>query len=157
MPICARSSRERGISLIELIMFIVIVGIALAGIMLVINQVSGHSADALMRKQALAAADALLEEIESQHFSGVFGGAATQANRPSFDSIFNYNGFATSGILPADGTATAVSGLSNYQVAVTVSASALGNILAARAAQITVTVTDPAGQSISLSGYRTNY
>jgi len=48
--------KQRGISLIELIMFIVIISIAVAGILLVMNKVTGHSADTLVRKQALAVA-----------------------------------------------------------------------------------------------------
>lgn len=150
-------SRQSGISLIELIMFIVIVSIALAGIMLVMNQITGHSADTLVRKQALTAAESLLEEIEAHAFSGSFPGPATQANRPSFDHVSNYNGFATTGVFPADGTLTAVPGLGNYSVAVVVAASALGNIPAASAMQITVTVTDPAGNTYNATGYRTAY
>jgi len=56
--------RQRGISLIELIMFIVIVSISLAGILLVMNKVTRHGADPLPRKQALAIAESLLEEIQ---------------------------------------------------------------------------------------------
>lgn len=61
--------RQRGISLVELIMFIVIVSVALAGILLVMNQVTGHSADTLIRKQALAIAESLLEEVELMPFT----------------------------------------------------------------------------------------
>ena len=62
-------SSERGISLIELIMFIVIISAALVGILLVINQTTGHSADALVRKQALAIAESLLEEVDLMPFT----------------------------------------------------------------------------------------
>lgn len=152
-------SIQRGASLIELIMFVMIVSIALAGILLVMNKTTGHSADALVRKQALAVAESLLEEIELQPFSGVFAGPYTQANRTSFDSVFNYNGFATSGVFPADGTPTGVPGLGNYNVAAAVAVlpSAWGTIPAASAVQITVTVTDSAGQLTAATGYRTNY
>lgn len=60
---------QRGISLVELIMFIVIVSVALAGILLVMNRVTGHSADTLQRKQALAVAESLLEEVELMPFT----------------------------------------------------------------------------------------
>ncbi len=62
-------SSESGISLIELIMFIVIMSIALAGILTVMNRVTGHSADTLIRKQALAIAESLLEEVELMPFT----------------------------------------------------------------------------------------
>ncbi len=60
------SQTQRGISLIELIMFIVIVSASLAGILGVMNLVTRHSADPLVHKQALAIAESLLEEIELQ-------------------------------------------------------------------------------------------
>jgi MSHA pilin protein MshD len=61
--------RERGISLIELIMFIVIVSVALAGILLVMNVTEKSSADPLVHKQALAIAESLLEEVELMPFT----------------------------------------------------------------------------------------
>ncbi len=61
--------RQRGISLIELILFIVIISVAVAGILLVMNQVTGRSADTLVRKQALAIAESLLEEVEMMPFT----------------------------------------------------------------------------------------
>jgi MSHA pilin protein MshD len=65
---CTRH-KQRGISLIELIMFIVIVSVALAGILLVMNTVTRSSADPLIHKQALAIAEALLEEVELMPFT----------------------------------------------------------------------------------------
>lgn len=158
----AGMTRQRGISLVELIMFIVIVSIALTGIMQLLNLTTGRSADTLLRKQAQAAADSLLEEIQAHPFAGCTA-SVTQSNRTASHCIFDYNGYTTgvSGIMPADGTTTAVSGLSNYSAAVAVAASALGNIPTANAAQITVTVTPPAGpetqSGIVATGYRTAY
>lgn len=45
-------------------MFIVIVSLAAAGVLLVVNQVTARGADPLLRKQALAVAESLLEEVE---------------------------------------------------------------------------------------------
>jgi MSHA pilin protein MshD len=61
--------RQRGISLIELIMFIVIVSVAVAGILLVLNVTTKSSADPLVHKQALAIAESLLEEVELMPFT----------------------------------------------------------------------------------------
>jgi MSHA pilin protein MshD len=55
---------QRGISLVELIMFIVIVSVSLAGILLVMNATTKSSADPLIHKQSLAIAESLLEEVE---------------------------------------------------------------------------------------------
>ncbi len=61
--------RQRGLSIIELIVFIVIMGIAAAGIMQVFNLSTKASADPVRRKQALLLAEALLEEIELARFT----------------------------------------------------------------------------------------
>lgn len=61
--------KQCGISLIELIMFIVIVSVALAGILLVMNTVTRGSADPLIHKQALAIAESMLEEVELMPFT----------------------------------------------------------------------------------------
>lgn len=60
---------QRGLTLIELIVFIVIVGIALVGVLSVLNMTNQHSADPLIRKQMLSIAEALLEEVEMQPFT----------------------------------------------------------------------------------------
>lgn len=60
---------QAGISLIELIMFIVIVSVGLAGILSVMNVTTRASADPMLRKQAIAIAESLLEEIELQPFT----------------------------------------------------------------------------------------
>jgi len=68
----ARRHRPRaahGVSLIELIVFIVIVGIAVAGVVGVLSMATRASADPLIQKQALAVAEALLEEVQLQPFT----------------------------------------------------------------------------------------
>lgn len=65
---CTRH-KQRGISLVELIMFIVIVSVALAGILLVMNVTTKSSSDPLIHKQALAIAESLLEEVELMPFT----------------------------------------------------------------------------------------
>ena len=67
MSIDAR--RQRGLSLIELIIFVVIIGVGLAGITVTYNTVVVHSADPMVRKQALSIAESLLLEIEQQAFT----------------------------------------------------------------------------------------
>ena len=157
---CTRH-RQHGISLVELIMFIVIVSVALAGILLVMNVTTKSSADPLVHKQALAAAQSLLEEIELQDFISAAGATAavTQANRASqYHIVSDYQGFATTGIYTVDGVAP-IAGLGNYNVNVSVANAALGSITSGsgNAVLITVTVTDPQGNQIAIDGYRTAY
>lgn len=61
--------RQRGLTLVETIMFMVIIGIALAGILHVLNFTTRHSADPLRRKQALMIAEGLLEEVQLANFT----------------------------------------------------------------------------------------
>lgn len=60
---------QTGISLIELVIFIVVVSVGVAGILSVMNITVMHSADPLVQKQAAAIAESLLEEIELQPFT----------------------------------------------------------------------------------------
>lgn len=154
--------RQAGISLIELILFIVIVSIGIVGILSVMNITTAHSADPMVRKQALAIAEGMLEEVLLKDFSNpsggyTCGGTCTQTDRASLDDVSDYSGFATTGIYPID-SSTAIGGLSDYSVSVGVNAAAsLGTIGGGEVKLVTVTVTGPGSESIALSGYRTNY
>lgn len=64
-----RRKQQAGISLIELLVFIVVVSVGLVGILSVMNITTRHSADPMVRKQALAIAESLLEEVQLQPFT----------------------------------------------------------------------------------------
>ncbi len=172
-------SRQRGLSLIELVMFIVIVAVALVGILAVLNSTVMRSADPLPLKQAVAIAEALLDEVSLSAFtwcdpddaqvltatSSAIGatGCATLAEasgpeagdaRP-FDNVNDYNGFSMAGI--TDLTGAAITGLAAYSASVAVAPAALGAVPAGAALLITVTVTGPGATNVVLSGYRTRY
>ena len=68
-PTFASFRRQSGLTLIELVMFIVIVGLALAGVLLALSTTVRSSADPMERKQALAIAESLLTEVEQQPFT----------------------------------------------------------------------------------------
>jgi MSHA pilin protein MshD len=65
----ARGLRQRGVTLVEMIVFMVIVGIALGALVSVMNLTTRQSADPVRRKQALILAEGLLEEVERASFS----------------------------------------------------------------------------------------
>lgn len=181
----ARRSGCRGVSLVEVIMFIVIVGIAAGGILMVFANTTRASADPLIRKQALAIAESLLEEIRLMPFTfcdpddanastatGAFVGAggcaaAVEAMGPEagetryapltpYDNVNDYNGLAMAGGI-LDITGATITGLDAYSVAVAVTPLAFGGIAAAEAQQITVTVTGPGNIAVTLDGVRTRH
>ncbi len=164
----ARSQRERqsakpakqarGFSLVEVVVFIMIVSVALVGVLSVMNLTTQRSADPLIRKQAIAVAESMLEEVSLHDFAVTSAPVAPiQANRQSFDDIGDYDNFTTSGVFSIDDPLTPITGLTGYTVRVTVVGSALSGIPAAAASLITVTVTAPDGVSVVLAGYRTAY
>lgn len=61
--------RNAGLSMIELIMFIVVVSIGVVGILRVLNVAVQTSADPMRRKQAIAIAESVLTTIEQQQFT----------------------------------------------------------------------------------------
>ena len=69
MSIRPPRTRQGGITLVELIMFIVIMSVGLAGILQVMRFTTANSADPLRRKQALMIAEALLEEVRQAGFT----------------------------------------------------------------------------------------
>lgn len=145
---------QRGFTLIELIIFIVILSVGLAGILLVMNTVVKSSADPMVRKQATAIAESLLEEIFLKDYSNPPGGYSG-SDRAQFDDISDYDGYSTStGILDPKGAA--VSGLSGYNISPAVTVASSLDLTGVTAKKITVSVTGPGG-TVSLTGYRSNY
>ena len=69
MFISARAPRQGGVTLVELLMFIVIVSVALVGVLQVLRYSAAHSADPLRRKQALMLAESLMEEVQMAKFT----------------------------------------------------------------------------------------
>jgi MSHA pilin protein MshD len=61
--------RQRGATLVELIIFIVVVGTAVIGVLTVLDLSTKSSADPMVQKQALAVAEAVLEEAQLQPFT----------------------------------------------------------------------------------------
>ncbi len=161
---------QRGLTLIELIMFIVIVGVALAGVLTVLNHTTKHSADPAVRKQALAVAEAILEEVMLQPFTWCDpddANAATATNaagcttveglgaegveaRGTFDNVNDYHSLSTT-------TNIAGGGAAPYTATVSVDNTvSLNGILGGAALLIAVTVSAP-GETITIEGYRTRH
>ena len=139
--------RHRGFTLIELIIFIVVVGVGLAGILTVSNNVVKSSADPMVRKQSMALSDSILEEILQKEYADPDGVQGNETTRDTMDDVDDYNG-KTKAIFTDWPSA-----LSTYTVSISVTPSTLGSVVAKK---VTVTVSGGV-HVISLSGYRTNY
>jgi MSHA pilin protein MshD len=177
--------RQRGVSLVELIIFIVVVGVAVVGVVAALRLGTAASTDPMIQKQALAIAEALLEEVQLQPFTycdpddanaasadntagcAVAGnnetlamgpeGAETRSGAAVFDNVSDYNNLNLAGITGMDGAA--IAGLASYGAVITVTPQGLGVIPPDEALLIRVTVTGPPGTNVTvvLDGYRTRY
>jgi len=151
----SRRTRSSGFTLIELIVAITVVAIAATTLLATIAAISSRSADAMLQQQAIAIAQAYLDEIE-QRWVVDPNGSPPNTGRGSWDLVDEYNGLNDIGA--HDQYGNAITGLSAYNVTVSVSrSSALPSIASTSARRIDVTVTTTPNVSVTLSGYRTNY
>jgi len=139
--------RQAGFTLIELVLFIVIVSVGVAGILLVMNTVVAASADPLVRKQALALADSILEEVLQKAYSDP-DGSSGETSRATFDDVDDYNGRSNSTF------ADLPSSLATYTITIVVDAPAALNGVTTKRVRVTVS---HGRESITLTGYRGNY
>ncbi len=145
--------RMRGVSLVELLVAIVIVGVGLTGVLAALTTATRSSADPVLQRQMLAIAEELIEEIQLKPYAAAANAAPAGCARDTFNDIGDYHGYAGSGSLCAvDGTAIAA--LAGYTVSISVVPGTIGGVAAAR--RITVTVSR-GGDSVSLVGWRTDY
>lgn len=150
----SRPSRapRRGFTLPEALLAIVVVGIGLAGLLLVFSTVSRGNANPLLRQQMTAIAQELMEEIALKPYVAATHTAPAGCARDTFNDIADYHGYSSSGVCTVDGVAIAE--LAGFQVGVSVVAGTLAGVAQARA--ITVSV-GHAGETLQLVGWRTDY
>lgn len=163
---CINPLRQRGVTLIELIVAIVIVSVALVGVYSVLNLTLLRSADPVIYKQMLSIAEGMMDEILLKSFADP-GGECTPTtsprcqlnstvDRPNYNDVDDYAGFVMNGVSALDGSA--VAGLENYRVAVTVDpATTLGGLSGANVVKRVVVTVTYGAESLSLEGYRTNF
>lgn len=155
-----RLRRTAGLTLIELVISIAVIGIALTGTLLGIHRTIAHSADPMIQQQAAAIAEAYLEEALAKPYLDPDTGTVCPAAEPSrdlYDNTCDYGGLDDSGAQSQDGSP--VAGLEAYRVRVTVDTAANLNGLtgSAQVLRVDVRVTRGNRVDVTLSGYRANY
>lgn len=149
---------QSGITLIETIVFIVVISIALGTLLQVFNHNVVQSADPAMRIRALEQAQSLLDDILARKFdqNTPTGGApacgsnsglpcAGIAPDGTFNDVGDFDGF----------TQTVAAGYS-FVVSVTAAGSELG-MADGHARRITVVVNTPDETPLTLSAYKVNF
>lgn len=156
-----RIERSRGVTLVELVVFIVVISLSLGALVQVINQSLIKSVDPIVRVRLLELAQSQLDEVQSRKYDentptggipacttgcagvGLEGEDINVVS--SLDDVDDFNGYST----------TPVAG---YSVSVSVSlAGADLGLAAADAKLITVTASADSGESLKLSTYRANF
>jgi MSHA pilin protein MshD len=173
----------QGLTLVELLVFIVIIGIAATAILAIFGGLTRNSGILLPSKQAQAIADGMMNEVMAQPFTfcDPYDAQAQTATAPVigptgcatlvevmgpepgetrggpvlyFNNVNDYNAYATAGAALAG-----LPGLAGYavQVAISPGAAAISGVPAADILVITVTVTPPTGPLVQLEGVRMQY
>lgn len=117
--------RQSGINLIELLISIVIISIACTGVLLVFAQTVRFSADPMIQTQALAIAEAYLDEILARPVVDPDGGTETQ--RRDFDNIGDYAAIVDESP-PRNQNGDPLNDLAGYTVTVTVAAATVNSV-----------------------------
>lgn len=149
-------NRQRGVTLVELVIAIVIVGIAAAALYSAMAGITARSADPMLRQQSLLLAEAHLEEILAQAYADPGAASVPGCDRACFDDVLDYHGLDDQP--PRDAQDNELTQLAGYRVQVSVTDGSLADGAASVPARyVEVRVTDPTGGELALGGYRGNY
>ncbi len=151
--------RQKGFTLIEIIVTIIVIGIAAVALLGVFTNLVRGSADPVIQQQATTIAEAYMEEIMLRAFEDPqgpeTGGQEPGESRPNYDDVQDYNSLGTTEV--RDQNNNPIAALVDYDVTVTVTSDSLSSVPLGSAMRIDVTVTHAAIGNILLTGYRTRY
>ncbi|MBW4936495.1 prepilin-type N-terminal cleavage/methylation domain-containing protein [Marinobacter sp. F4206] len=159
--------KQKGATLVELIITIVIISIAIAGVVGAFALISGRSADPLNETRAVALAQLYIDEILSKkydeqtpqggvpRYSGGCNIGSDGETRAAFDDVDDYEGLMDK---PPASALGAITGYSGFSVDVSVScAGGEVGLPASQAKRIDVLISAPDNRSFLFSAYRANF
>ncbi|PAV27305.1 MSHA biogenesis protein MshD [Tamilnaduibacter salinus] len=158
---------QRGVTLVELVMTIVIISLGVAGVVSAFALIGGRSADPLFQTRSVALSQLYMDEIMGQRYAeGTPVGGVPKANgcainteegsREDYDDVDDYN--AIDNQAPADAEGTALDGYDGFRVSIRVEcAGGDVGLPGDDAKRIRLTVTAPADQRFVFSAYRANF
>ncbi len=164
-----RLVRSAGATLVELIITIVIISIAIAGVVGAFSVIAGRSADPLNQTRAIAIAQLYMDEIIARKYDENTppGGTPKQngcsivteeSARSGYDDVDDYNAIAGESPRNADGLALAGTAYNGFTVSVAITCAGTEIGLANEdGKRVDITITDPSSQSYLFSGYRANF
>ncbi len=136
IALTSRQGQQAGLTLVELIMTIVIMGLAMLGIAAMLSRGVSESADTLLEAQAIALGQAYLDEIMGRRFDerspcydtgctaeNAFGPDGGESSRDRYDDVDDFHGLAEGaayGTPLRDAEGNPRSGYESFSVTVTV-------------------------------------
>lgn len=161
---------QRGATLVELVMTIVIISVAIAGVVGAFALISGRSSDSLNQTRAVELAQLYMDEIitkkyddntpqggQPRHTGACNIGVDGSENRSTYDDVDDYDEIDGEVPRSAVGTLTGYSGFT-----VTVEIECAGGdpgvgLPTSQAKRIDLTITTPGGGDFVFSAYRANF
>lgn len=148
-----KSHAQRGVTLIELVVAIVVIGIAVSCVLGLLTSQARQSGNGMIYSQATHIAQSYLDEVLQKSFADPDG--INEVGRANFDDVDDYKPLTNVGA--RDQKNNVIAGLGAYTVTVSVGPGALNGLPASQVKRVDVTVQHLSGVSVTLSGYRTNW
>lgn len=150
---------QQAFTLIELVVSIVVIGIAVTGTLMVFTATARSSADPMVLQQAMVIGKSYLEEIIAKDFPTVVPCTAPPSEgRAVYSNVCDYDGLLDTGAQDQNGNS--IVSLEDYNISVSVdtTTATLGALAAGtEVVRIDVGITHPEINGVSISGYRTAY